>query len=550
MRVRVGLSREYIAIFLFLAVGAFILLLHNMELLEFGQNVNATIPVPRRSKDPDMHRSLCPLQPLSPEDAAEEILLLESIAWPGPPPLPAPLSQTSDPAHSSFTIVPAKGRGQWHVGDQLEVLIKVSDFQGRPKTFGGDFLFARLHNQALVAGVAGQVVDHLNGSYSAFFSLLWEGDAQVEVMLVHPSEAIPVLQRLVSEYPGRMSFRSVFRSGSLSETSYCNICMRPTQQPLCNYTDPLTGEPFFCLKPKSLSCGTRFLQDRWQIDSNRKNVLLQSGVNMKVYIRPSGPASVPVLPKNEGEPEVKSNIVKSGPSGYYYQGVWRALDGTTVHQFNSASVIVECLKGKELRMYGDSTVNQWFKYLLKAHPGLKMFNLHTEMKAGPFMALDYANNILMFEHCHGPPLHYGPFLTRSFRYIANELDGLTGGTNTVVVIGVWAHFVTYPMEIYIRRLQNIRRAVVRLLDRSPDTLVIIRTANPKDVQETPMLSDWSALQRDKVLRAMFKGLNVRWVDAWDMVLAHYLPHLLHPGPPIIKNMVDVLLSHMCPTMGS
>ena len=113
----------------------------------------------------------------------EERLLLDSVAWPGTPLLPVPLSvdQTSDPAHSTFTIFPGRGGGQWHVGDQLEVMIKMSDFQGRPKKSGGDFLLARLHNLKLGAGVAGQVVDHLNGSYSAVFPLLWEGDAQVQV---------------------------------------------------------------------------------------------------------------------------------------------------------------------------------------------------------------------------------------------------------------------------------------------------------------------------------------------------------------------------------
>lgn len=57
------------------------------------------------------------------------------------------------------------------------------DFNGRPKKSGGDFLLARLHNPTLYAGVVGQVLDHRNGSYSAIFPLLWEGSAQVEVIL-------------------------------------------------------------------------------------------------------------------------------------------------------------------------------------------------------------------------------------------------------------------------------------------------------------------------------------------------------------------------------
>ncbi|KAF3848216.1 hypothetical protein F7725_021244 [Dissostichus mawsoni] len=100
----------------------------------------------------------------------------------------------------------------------------------------------------------------------------------------------------------------------------------------------------------------------------------------------------------------------------------------------------------------------------------------------------------------------------------------------------------FPIEVYIRRLQRIRSAVVRLLDRAPKTVIIIRTANPKAF-------DWFSVQCDKVLRAIFKGLNVHLIDAWEMVLAHHLPNSLHPQPPIIKNMMDVLFSYTCPQKG-
>uniref|UniRef100_A0A8C3G2G4 Neurexophilin and PC-esterase domain family member 3 n=1 Tax=Cyclopterus lumpus TaxID=8103 RepID=A0A8C3G2G4_CYCLU len=504
---------------------------------------------PRVSSGPAMNRSFCTFQPLSPQDALEERLILDSTAWPETPLLPALISleQTSDPAHSTFTILPGRRGGQWHVGDQLEVMIQTCDFQGRPKKSGGDFLLARLHNRTLEAGVAGQVVDHLNGSYSAVFSLLWEGDAQVEVTLVHPSEAISVLDRLTREQPDRIYFRSLFRSGSLSETTICNVCLRPTE-PLCNHTDLRTGDPWFCYKPKNLSCDARINHVGGEYKQNLKakeEKLFQSGVNMKVSIRASGPSNVTVLPKKGGT--VKSSTVTSGPSGYYYQGLWRALSGITVRQFNE-SAITECLKGKAVHMYGDSTVRQWFEFLNAALPDLKEFDLHSSKQGGPFMALDYANNILVTFRCHGPPLRFSNIPTRELCYIANELDGLVGDSNTVVVIGIWSHFSTFPMAIYIRRLQSIRRAVVRLLDRAPGTLVVIRTANPKalTLYETITNSDWFSLQRDKVLRAMFKGLNVHLIDAWEMSLAHYLPHNLHPQPPIITNMINHILSYICP----
>ncbi|XP_078021189.1 NXPE family member 3-like isoform X2 [Epinephelus lanceolatus] len=543
MKVRACTRRQYSTILLILAVAVLILLLHNMDVLEF-QHIMKSIIVPKVSTDPDMNHSFCTFQPLSGEDALEERLLLDSIAWPETPLLPAPVSleNTSDPAHSTFTILPRRGGGQWHVGDQLEVMIKMSDFHGRPKKYGGDFLLARLHNLKLGAGVAGQVLDHLNGSYSAVFSLPWEGDAQVEVTLVHPSEAITVLSRLTREHPDRIYFHSLFRSGSLSETTDCNVCLRPTQQPLCNYTDVRTGEPWFCYKPKKLSCDSRINHSRARYKVNieaNETKLFQRDVNLKVYIRAPGPANVDVLPKTIGQPEVKSSNVTSRPSGYYYQGLWQTLDGTTVYQFN-ISAISQCLKDKVVHMYGDSTIRQWFEYLNAILPDLKEFDLHSPRKVGPYISLDYANNILVTFRCHGPPLSFTIVPISELRYIANELDGLIGGTSTVVVFGIGAHFCPFPMEVYIRRLQNIRRAVVRLLDRAPGTVVIIRTGNPRapalDVALT--FGDWYSLQHDKMLRAMFKGLNVHLVDAWEMVVAHHLPHDIHPSVP--EEVVTVL----------
>ncbi|XP_029901678.1 NXPE family member 3-like [Myripristis murdjan] len=440
--------------------------------LQFQKKNTPTTPVPN-------HQHInCSYQQLSPEERR----LLDSIAWPETPRFPVPISlkTTSDPAHSTFTILPVKAGGQWHVGDELEALIQIGDFQGRPKQFGGDFLVARLHDPELLAGVAGRVVDHLNGSYTAVFPLLWEGRAQVEVILVHPSEAITVLHRLNREHPGRIAFKSLFRSGSVSETTVCNVCL-PPDQPLCNYTDLHTGEPWFCYKPRNLGCNTRINHFRGDIKGAlmaKEDTLFLRGVNMKVFIRASR-SNITVLPKEQD---------------------------------------------------------------------LKGFNLHSTKQCGPFIAVDIAQNIMVKFRCHAPPIRSYTVSSFDLRYIANELDSMAGGSNTVVVFSIWAHFGTYPVEVYMQRLQSIRRAVLQLLDRAPDTLVVIRTGNLKSLNLAVALSnsDWYSLQRDRVLRAMFKGLKVRLVDAWDMVLAHHLPHDLHPPPPIIKNMIDVLLSYICP----
>uniref|UniRef100_UPI0037E7255C NXPE family member 3-like n=1 Tax=Semicossyphus pulcher TaxID=241346 RepID=UPI0037E7255C len=393
--------------FLFLAVFVFISILGYLDLLKLKYEEISTINLQGATTDPQKHHGFCTFQPLSSTDALEERLILDSIAWPETPLLPAPLplNQTSDPAHSTFTILPGKREGgQWHVGDQLEVMIQIYDFQGQAKKSGGDVLIARLHNKTLGAG----------------------------------------------------------------------------------------------------------------------------------------------------QPEVKESIGKSGVSGYYYQGVWRALGGIKVRQFNSPSAVNQCLKGKIVHLYGDSTIRQWFEYLNAFLPDVKEFNLYSFKQVGPFMMLDNANKFLVTYRCHGPPISFRNVPISELRYIANEIDGVTGGDNTVIVFTVGAHFNSFPIELYIRRLQSIRRAVVHLLDRAPGTLVVIRTPNLRALTLKMALtnSDWFSLQQDKVLRAIFKGLNVCLVDALEMTLAHHMPHNIHPPRPIIKNMIDVLLSYVCPQKGS
>ncbi|XP_068572878.1 NXPE family member 3-like [Cebidichthys violaceus] len=124
----------------------------------------------------------------------------------------------------------------------------------------------------------------------------------------------------------------------------------------------------------------------------------------------------------------------------------------------------------------------------------QILNLHSLKQAGPYISLDYANNILVTYRCHEPPIHFRSHVNKraSLHCFVTLLDDLTGGPNTVVVFGIWAHFGTFPMEIYIRRLQSICRAVVRLLDTAPDTLVVIRTANLRfvDLFVTLLSSDW------------------------------------------------------------
>ena len=59
-------------------------------------------------------------------------------------------------------------------------------------------------------------------------------------------------------------------------------------------------------------------------------------------------------------------------------------------------------------------------------------------------------------------------------------------------------------------------------------------------------SDWYNFQLDNILQKMFSEFGVYLVVAWEMTLAHYLPHKLYPDEVIVKNQVDMFLSFVCP----
>ncbi|XP_008106015.2 NXPE family member 3 isoform X1 [Anolis carolinensis] len=489
-------------------------------------------------------------QVLSTREREEEEALFASLQWPKPHADNIPFVRSTDPSLSSFVILnPHK---QYKVGDQLEVLVHMQDYEGRPKQYGGDYLQTRIHSAPLKAGAIGRILDYQNGTYRLFFTLLWAGEVMVSVSLVHPSEGIQVLQRLREEKPDRAYFKSLFKSGRISEATECNVCLHG-DMPVCNFTDPYTGEPWFCYKPRKLSCATRInhYKGGYQkgLVTSEEGRLFQSGVNIKVPISSNGPDTVIVRPLKHAEMDNLERSQKPDifPSGHFYQDEWQPRTQWIRH-FNKSSEVIECLQDKLIHLFGDSTIRQWFEYLTAFVPDIMELNLGSARKIGPFMAVDPKHNILLKFRCHGPPIRFFTVFSSELHYIANELNRIVGGKNTVIAITIWSHFSTFPVEVYIRRLRNIRRSIIRLLDRSPKTQIVIKTANVQELGPEVSLfnSDWYSVQLDIIMRKMFSGIGVHFVDAWEMSLAHYLPHKLHPDDVIVKNQLDAFLSFVCP----
>lgn len=130
-------------------------------------------------------------------------------------------------------------------------------------------------------------------------------------------------------------------------------------------------------------------------------------------------------------------------------------------------------------------------------------------------------------------------------YIPQEIDRLPGDKDTVIVITLGQHFRPFPMELFIRRAISIQKAIERLFLRSPDTKVIIKTENIREMHlDTEKFGDFHGYIQYLTMKDIFKDLHVGIIDAWDMTIACG-SYLLHPPDEVIGNQIAVFLNYIC-----
>uniref|UniRef100_A0A8C0WAU8 NXPE C-terminal domain-containing protein n=1 Tax=Castor canadensis TaxID=51338 RepID=A0A8C0WAU8_CASCN len=425
----------------------------------------------------------------------------------------------------------------YELGGLLEVILVARDHWGRPKSHGGDLFQARLLGPESKAGVPGDVQDLENGTYLVSIPLLWVGKAQVQMRLIHSSEAVGVLRRIWREKRATVDFRGYFQGmKGAKETVVCNVDPHSTGAKglTCQYRDVVSGELWFCAQPPTLPCNSLVGHSAGSYLKNLGNVSSHY-LDCSVLLLPTA-----LPPRPPCHPGLKS----PKPSGFYYQNTWHSLS-CSGRTFPTADSILGCLAGRVVHMIGDSTLRQWWEYLRDTVPSMKSVDLHVTYQAGPLMAVETTRGIVLHWRAHSWPLRTARTSVASLHSVARELGGLAGGPYTVVVLGLGAHFTTFPPSIFVRRLAGIRAAVMALLAREPSTLVVIKLANTG--YKSVYGSDWLTLQVNRLLRAAFAGLRVAFVDAWDMTSSLALPDSIHPGRLIVQNEVALFLSFICPT---
>ncbi|XP_006890861.1 PREDICTED: NXPE family member 4 [Elephantulus edwardii] len=453
------------------------------------------------------------------------------------------MNTTTSAAHSRVTLL--SPRDTYCKGEQLDLLLEVRDHLGRRKEYGGDFLRARMSSPALKAGASGEVTDFHNGTYLVRFTLFWEGQVSLSLLLIHPSEGVSALWRARNQGYDKVIFTGHFSNSTVNVNTDCALVLNSNAE-LCKYLDAQDYEAFYCLKPHHMPCATlthmhsknkevSYLSKQEKSLFGRSNVGIEIMKNFNT-IHVSTCNSKFFLGK-KCKPEVMSAV----PSGYVLEETWNPVSCGLTH-----IDMKECLRGKFIHLLGDSTVRQWMEFFKENINTLKSVDLHESGKFQHQLAVDLKRNINIQWQKHGYPL-IGSLIysVKEIEYIARVIDRIGGGKNTVIVISLGQHFRPFPIDVFIRRALNVHKAVHHLLLRSPDTVVIIKGENIRELHnDVERFSDFHGYIQHLVIKDIFKDLNVGIIDAWDITIA-YGTNNVHPPQPVVRNQINILLNYIC-----
>uniref|UniRef100_A0ACB8EYV4 Uncharacterized protein n=1 Tax=Sphaerodactylus townsendi TaxID=933632 RepID=A0ACB8EYV4_9SAUR len=230
---------------------------------------------------------------------------------------------------------------------------------------------------------------------------------------------------------------------------------------------------------------------------------------------------------NGTTPRQKCTIGMSSPtpSGFVWRSWWHPVFCTT-SRLNTLDQINACLKKKLISFMGDSTVAPvWDGVLLTRRVStLKLFDMHVFGKIQNLFAVDMTRNIQIQWKKHGHP-----FIGSSIYTVKDHSQ----------------NFRPFPMELFLRRMLNVRAAIQHLLLRSPDTKVIIKAETVQEINiDLERFGDIHGYTQQLALRDIFRDLRVGFIDAWDMSIACAVNNV-HPPEEVLAASTCFSLTHIC-----
>ncbi|KAM8927735.1 NXPE family member 1-like [Pelodytes ibericus] len=442
---------------------------------------------------------------------------------------------TTSGKHSKASI--AHPRDKYCIGEDFVVELELYDHLGVRKPYGGDFIRARMFSPEIGAAMSGRVEDLNNGTYHVHYSLYWDGRVKISIMLFHPSEGISALWRARHSSLGVISFQGRFVYQSQEAFTMCGFKLN-TDQEICDYLDAGDEEAFYCIKPPNLPCDC--LTDMRAVDPH---VTFLTNLENKMFER----SNIAVeIPKNFEFIDVNNC---SSESYFILQGTLCVTGMGKIEVWGGRQDFTRILQRTKSNMIGDSTLRQFIMHFTEGIKMANYFGYHGKQWSNwekTLLALNMEKDIYISYKRHGFPLESFMFYYfKEDKYTSRQIDQNSGGKDIIIVITMGQHFRQFPLQLYIRRAINIRRAIERLFLRSPDTKVIIKTENTRDIH--PMverIGDFHGYTQYLVLREVFYGINVGFVDAWDMTIAS-ATESVHPPGNVLNSIMSMTFTFAC-----
>uniref|UniRef100_A0A8C5QND9 NXPE C-terminal domain-containing protein n=1 Tax=Leptobrachium leishanense TaxID=445787 RepID=A0A8C5QND9_9ANUR len=447
----------------------------------------------------------------------------------------------------------ANQKAQYCIGEELVVQLDMYDYLNKRKTYGGDFIRSRLNSPELGASVSGKVEDFNNGTYHVHFPLYWEGNVKISAMLFHPSEGISALWRSRHSSLGVVGFKGRYMKFNQDAIMDCGFKLN-TDNEVCEYLDPDDEEAYFCIKPPNLPCESLTEMKAVNLFSSyltKEEAKLFQRSNVAVEI-PQNFKSIQVTDcKNHNsaaKPKCGTGMSSPVPSGYFYRNIWNPVYCNMTY-YKTKEDFLSCLQGKKLFLIGDSTLRQFIMYFTENIQIAKYFAYPWKNWAyweKTLLALNMEKDIFVSYKRHGFPLESFVFYYfKEDKYTSRQIDQHGGGKDTIIVITMGQHFRQFPLHLYIRRALNIRRAIERLFLRSPDTKVIIKTENTREMTApVERIGDFHGYTQYLALREVFQGINVGFVDAWDMSISSATA-TVHPPGNTFQSIMSMTFTFAC-----
>ena len=329
----------------------------------------------------------------------------------------------------------------------------------------------------------------------------------------------------------------------------CFFIFRFKDKKICNYSNPRNGEPYFCTSPPfgvcskiiSISFPDFGFEKPFDVISQLKSRFVR---NQTIF----GSGFVfQVMPQNENNEQKQEKLIKNKltssnlrPNGYVYNGQWVSL--THNYQPRSLNDFKKCFSNKAVYFLGDSTMRQFF--LLMVEP-LEL-NVTTSTPDSYFHILRTGRNdklnISLYYRTHGLPFRLqGPPVICP--YITDVIDAMeTGGSDVLIIISLGLHYLKYHPSFFIHRLLGIKQAILRHLEKHPNTKFIIKGLNISLNSHYPF--EWLVLRYSFLLKEILKLEKIIFIDLWDMTTVWPIAYY-HPVEKILVEQANLMFSYFC-----